>query len=111
MNIEYIIIGVIAVVIVAFVVYAIVSTNKIKKNGIEAEAVVSQIRVEVTNTVHDDTGFVDTDRNETVYVRYKTQDGKEVEAMLQNTRMRMKEGDTVKIKYLPENPGRALMVK
>ena len=53
----YIIIGVVVIVIVGGIIFTIVRTNAIKKNGIEANAVVSRIK-EQENT--DSEGFTDT---------------------------------------------------
>ena len=52
----YIIIGVVVIVIVGGIIFTIVRTNAIKKNGIEANAVVSRIK-EQENT--DSEGFTD----------------------------------------------------
>ena len=49
--------------------------------------------------------------NKTYYVKYKNQDGDEIEAMLQNPSMKMSEGDIIKIKYLPEKPNRVIRIK
>ena len=106
-----VVIVVIAVIVAAIVVASVMSNNKIKKNGIAAEAKVSHVRIERNNTIHDDTGMVDTEVNETYYVKFKTKDGEEVEALLANPGFGVKEGDTLKIKYLPEKPTRVVRVK
>ena len=106
----YLIIGVLLIFIIVGVILFI-STNKIKKNGVEAEAEVSRIDVRVTKTIHDETGMVDTATTKTYYVKYKNQDGNEIEAMLQNPSMKMSEGDIIKIKYLPEKPNRVIRIK
>jgi len=104
------IIAAIAIFIIVIAVISVVSTNKIKKNGLEADAVVSKIEKEIREVIHEDTGMVDTDTNETYYVKYRTENGEEVEAKLINPKMNLKEGDTLRIKYLPEKPNRALRI-
>ena len=105
-----IIIGIVAVVVVVAIVLFI-SMNKIKKNGLVAEATVSRVDKETRSTVHDGTGMVDVDTYETFYVKYKTESGEEVEAKLPNPAMHQVVGDTVKIKYLPEKPSKVVRVK
>ena len=109
MNI-WIIVGIVAVVVVICVI-SFISTNKIKKNGIEAEAEISKINVTTTQTIHDEDGTSDIDTTETYFVKYKTQDGEEIEARLLNPKMGLKEGDIIKIKYLPEKPNKVIRIK
>lgn len=45
------------------------------------------------------------------YVRYRTESGETVEAKLGNAPHRVREGDTLRVKYLPEKPKFALVVK
>ena len=73
----YIIIGIIAVVVVAIGVYSILRNKKINENGIEADAVVSRID---TDTQTDADGSVST--NETYYVDYQNAEGEIVTAKL-----------------------------
>ena len=75
----YIIIGIIAVVVVAIGVYSILRNKKINENGIEADAVVSRID---TDTQTDSDGSVST--NETYYVEYQNAEGQIVTAKLGN---------------------------
>ena len=95
----YIIIGVVVIVIVGGIIFTIVRTNAIKKNGIEANAVVSRIK-EQENT--DSEGFTDT--TYIYYVTFTTQDGQSVEAKLGNPPSKIKVGDSLTIKYLPNKP-------
>lgn len=66
--------------------------NGIKENGIEADAVVSRIVDAGTQT--------DIDIN--VYVRFRTADGRDAEAILSNPRPDLEEGQQVRIKYHPK---------
>ena len=61
------------------------------RNGIEADAVVSRIVDEGSQT--------EIDIN--VYVRYRTADGEEVEAVISNPRSDLEVGQHVRIKYNP----------
>ncbi len=96
----------ISIVIVVFVFFAVVFStavmrnNRIRKNGIEAEAFISRIE-EYEST--DSEGFRDT--NYRYYVTYTTQDGKTVEARLGKImQVIYQEGEKINIKYLPEKP-------
>ena len=102
----YIIIGVVVIVIVGGIIFTIVRTNAIKKNGIEANAVVSRIK-EQENT--DSEGFTDT--TYIYYVTFTTQDGQSVEAKLGNPPSKIKVGDELRIKYLPNKPKMVIAVK
>ena len=88
-----------AVLIVGVLVSRIIR-NGIKKNGIEADAIVSRI-------VDDGTQM---DIDISVYVRYSTSEGEEVEAVLSNPRTDLKEGQRVRIKYHPKMKGNARLV-
>jgi hypothetical protein len=102
----YIIIGVVVIVIVGGIIFTIVRTNAIKKNGIEANAVVSRIK-EQENT--DSEGFTDT--TYIYYVTFTAQDGQSVEAKLGNPPSKIKVGDELRIKYLPNKPKLVIAVK
>ena len=102
----YIIIGVVVIVIVGGIIFTIVRTNAIKKNGIEANAVVSRIK-EQENT--DSEGFTDT--TYIYYVTFTTQDGQSVEAKLGNPPSKIKVGDSLTIKYLPNKPKLVITIK
>lgn len=101
----------VVVVVIGLLAYTFISNNKIKKNGIEAEAEVVRIDVRVTEKQNAD-GSIETDTDKTYIVRYKTQTGDEVEARLNNPGLiGPNEGDIIKIKYLPEKPNRVVRVK
>ena len=86
-----------------FVVGVLVSRmikNGTEKNGIEADAMISRIVDDGTQT--------DIDIN--VYVSYRTADGEEVEAILSNPRSDLEEGQRVRIKYHPKMKSNARLV-
>lgn len=89
-----------AVVFVAGTLVSRVIKNGTEKNGIEADAVVSRIVDDGTQT--------DIDVN--VYVRFSTADGEEVEAILSNPRSDLEAGQRVRIKYHPKMKGNARLV-
>ena len=100
---QYVIIAIIAIVIISVPVYSLILHKKIKKNGVETAAVVSQIKES-----HD------TDTASTTYiysVTFMTQDGKNAEAKLSGAPLNTRVGDRVRIKYLPEKPNHAVIVK
>ena len=81
-------------------VITIIRNNNIRKNGIEAEAVIS--RIEEYETVSSD-GF--SDANYRYFVTYRTMDGKTVEARLVKIMTkRYREGETLSIMYMPDKP-------
>ena len=102
----YVIIGVVVVAIVGGIIFTVMRTNAIKKNGIEANAVVSRIK-EQENT--DSEGFTDT--TYIYYVTFTTQDGQSVEAKLGNPPSKIKVGDSLTIKYLPNKPKLVIAIK
>ena len=93
-------------VIIGVAVYAFIRNNKIRKNGVEVEATVSRIE-EISSTSFE--GGADYSYN--YYVTYVSPDGKTVEALLNSAPGRTRVGDPVRIKYLPEKPKFALLVK
>ena len=103
---KYVLIGAAAVVVVGLAVYSFLRNNKIRKEGVEADAVVS--RIEEQESANSDGSF---DTTYTYYVNYRTQDGQTVEAKLNRAPVRTRVGDQVRIKYLPEKPKYALLVK
>ena len=102
----YVIFGVVVVGIVGGIIFTIMRTNAIKKNGIEANAVVSRIK-EQENT--DSEGITDT--TYIYYVTFTTQDGQSVEAKLSNPPSKIKVGDSLTIKYLPNKPKLVIAIK
>ena len=106
MHYEYLIFGAVAALIIGVAVYTFIRNKKIRKNGVEADAVVSRIEERVTHS--DEVG---TDFRETYYVTFTTADGKTVEAILDNAPGHTRVGDPVRIKYLPEKPHYVVPVK
>ena len=96
----YVFIAVVVIALVAAAVFTIKRNNAIRKNGIEADAVVS--RIEDNEGEPDENGHRDI--TYTYYVQYQTQDGKTVEAKLGNEPAHLFVGSKLRIKYLPEKP-------
>ncbi|MBR3204038.1 MAG: hypothetical protein IKF60_10680 [Solobacterium sp.] len=90
---------IIVAVIVCSIIYTFLKNQKISKNGIEADAVVSRIE---TNENTDADGNVTT--SEEYYVTYTNAEGKTVEAKLGNVPGFANVGTKMRIKYLPEKP-------
>lgn len=103
---DYLIFGAVAAVIIGVAVFTVIRNRKIRKNGVEADAVVS--RIEETQSPSAEGG---TDFSETYYVTYVDQNGQTVEAQLDHAPGRTRVGDPVRIKYLPEKPHFAILVK
>ena len=93
---KYIFIGFFVLIAIG-ALWAYVVTNKVKKHGIETEAVVS--RIEVQESLDSDNCV---SRTEKCYVSYVNQNGETVEAVLSNPKKGLKQGSKLKIKYLPE---------
>lgn len=106
----WIIVGIIVVIVIICII-SFININKIKKNGIETEAVISRINITTTQTIHDEDGTTDIDTTETYFVKFKTQNGEEIETRLPNPKMGLREGDVIKIKYLPEKPNKVIRIK
>ena len=103
---KYILFGAVVALIIGYVIYTVIRNRKIRKNGVETEAVVS--RIEEEQTVSSEDGV---DYTYTHYVTYRNPQGETVEAKLGHAPGRTQVGDTVKIKYLPEKPHFAVLVK
>lgn len=95
----------IAAVIVCSIIYTFLKNQKVNKNGIEADAVISRIET------NEDT---DVDGNRTTteeyYVTYTNAEGKTVEAKLGNNPGFAVVGTSIRIKYLPEKPKYAIKI-
>ncbi len=89
-----------AAVFAAGVLVSRMIKNGTEKNGIEADAIISRIVDDGTQT--------DTDIN--VYVRYHTANDEEAEAILSNPRSDLEAGQRVRIKYHPKMKGNARLV-
>lgn len=96
-------VGIFAVFVVAIIVavaFTMKRNSELKKNGIEADAVVSKIK---ENETTDSDG--NTDFTYTFYVTYQLQDGTMAEAKLGNADHHgLRVGDRLRIKYLPSKP-------
>ena len=103
---KYILFGAVAALIIGFVIYTVIRNGKIRKNGVEADAVVSRIEEEQTVSSEDVVDYTYTH-----YVTYLNPQGETVEAKLDHAPGRIRVGDTVRIKYLPEKPHFAVLVK
>lgn len=103
---EYLIFVGVALIIVAVVIYTILRNNKIRKSGVETDAVISRIEEERMTSSEGGADFT-----EIYYVTYVNQQGQTVEARLDSAPGRTREGDRVRIKYLPEKPHFAILVK
>lgn len=99
----------IAIIVVAFIIWAMVGVKKdgdLSKKGIVADAIVS--RVDDRETTNDDKKSEDFGKIEhsyTYYVKYRTQEGIEVEAKLGNPPVSLNQGSAIRIKYLPDKTG------
>ncbi len=70
--------------------------KRIDEEGIEADGVVSR----VSESFDSDTGAVEI----SVYARYRTEDGEEIEGLLLNAPSSLQEGQRVRVKYHPTLP-------
>lgn len=102
----YVIGGIIVVAIIIAIVFIVKRYNNIKKNGVEADAVISRIKEDETRN---DDGSVD--YSYIYYVKFTAQDGQVVEARLGGAPRFTRVGDRVRIKYLPEKPKYAILIK
>lgn len=102
----YVIIAVAAILVIGGFVFNYKRSKKINENGIETDAVVSRIK---------ETEGEDAEGHRSVeytyYVKYQNEAGAVVEAKLGNPPRFLMEGQQLRIKYLPEKPKYALMVK
>ena len=101
---NFFVIGIIALVVIV-AAFNIIKVLTIRKKGVEAEGVISRI-IEQSNV--DGDGSLDV--TYTYYVKFRTQDGQEVEADLNHAPSRIRVGDSVRIKYLPEKPKHAVLI-
>jgi hypothetical protein len=103
---EYIIFGAVAALIVGVGIYSIIRNSKIRKNGVEADAIVSRIEEDWTTSSEGGADYT-----EVYYVTFLDQNGQTVEARLNSQPGHTRVGDSVRIKYLPEKPHFAVIVK
>ena len=105
------IIVIVIVTVVVALVCAFISTNKIRKNGIETEGEISRIEIERTPIEEPDSAIINYETTKNYFVKYKNENGDTIEASLINPKMSLQEGDIIKIKYLPEKQKNVLRVK
>ena len=86
--------------------YAFFWIWRVKKNGIEADAVVTE-RVEHESTDADGITSI----SYTFRVRYQTQEGWPVEATLANPKSKLQVGNRVKIRYLPNRTDYPVLIQ
>ena len=102
------------VILAAFAIggiWAFVVSKKVKKDGIETDAVVSRVERHEWSGGTGDTWAGDSVTEE-YYITYTNQEGQAVEALLTNPgNHTFKEGDKIKIKYLPERQDYPVLVK
>ena len=92
-------------------IWAFVVSKKVKKDGIETEAVVSRIELHEWSGGTGDVWANDSVTEE-YYITYTNQEGQTVEALLSNPGDHsFKEGDKMRIKYLPDRQEYPVMVK
>lgn len=96
----------VAALIAGVAIYNFIRSKKIRRNGVEADAVVS--RIEESSSPGNEGGV---DFTYTYYVTYKMQDGCTVDAQLNHAPGYTRVGESVRIKYLPEKPHHAVLVK
>lgn len=104
---KFVFLGVILAVMGGLAIYTLIVNNKIRKNGIETDAVVSNIKEEEST----DADTLATTVSYKYYVTYQTQDGQTVEALINKVPNNTGIGERVKIKYLPEKTNYVLYVK
>ena len=88
------------IVIVAGTLVSRMIKKGINENGIETDAVVSRVSEDMSQDLSDFT----------VYVKYRTEDGEEVEGVVSNPRTDLKEGQHVRIKYHPKYKNNARLM-
>lgn len=98
----------IAIIVIGIIIWAVIGVKRdgdISKKGIVADAIVS--RVEDDESVIDDKESEDFGKIEhsyTYFVKYRLQDGSEIETRLRNAPVSLNQGDSIRIKYLPGKP-------
>ena len=103
---QYAIIAIIVVAVVIGFIYNYKRNKEINERGIEVDAVVSRIK-EIEGE--------DADGHRTVkyeyFVKYRNEMGENIEAKLGNPPRFLTEGTELRVKYLPEKPKYAQVVK
>lgn len=88
------------IVIVAGMLVSRKLKKSINENGIETDAVVSRVSEDMSQDLSDFT----------VYVKYRIENGEEVEGIISNPRADLEEGQRVRIKYHPKYKNNARLV-
>ena len=87
-------------------IWAFVVSKKVKNEGIETDAVVSRVELHEWGDLETRNSIT-----EEYYITYRNQEGQAVEALLTNPgNHTFKEGDRIKIKYLPDRQDYPVMV-
>ena len=102
----WVFIAVVVVAVVAGFVFNYRRSKAINERGVETDAVVSRIK-EIEGEDADGKREVKYE----YYVKYQNDAGQTVEARLGNPPRFLMEGSHVRVKYLPEKPKYALVVK
>ena len=100
--IKFVFIGGIIAALVTAVIYYVIISFRIHRNGVETDAVISRIKIDTD---------ADDDIVKTYYVTYRNDDGEAVEALLGNPRHNMTQGVRLRVKYLPEKPKHVVLAK
>lgn len=91
-------------------IWAYAVTSKVKKAGIDTDAVVSRVELREWESGTGDTA--QSSVTEDYYITYTNLDGQTVEALLSNPGShRFKAGDRISIKYLPGREDYPVLVK
>ena len=102
------------VILAAFTIggiWAFVVTKKVKKEGIETDELVSRVELHEWGEGIGDAGS-SSNVSEEYYITYTNQEGRAVEALLSNPGDHVfKEGDRIRIKYLPDRQDYPVLVK
>ena len=105
--------GIWFIVLAAFAlggIWAFVVSNKVKKEGIETDAVVSRVKLHVWSGGIGEAATRDSVTEE-YDITYTNQQGQTVESTLTNPgNHTFKEGDRIRIKYLPERQDYPVLV-
>ena len=105
-----IIFGIFVAFIVIGFIWSRIVTGKVKKEGIETEAVVSRIEIHEWESGDVET-WTGTEITKEPYVTFINTEGETVEAMLSNPKRGLEVGDRLKIKYLPEKQDYPVMIE
>lgn len=103
---DYIIIGAVATVIIGVAVYTFIRNRKIRRDGVETDAVISRIDEQRSTSYEGGADYM-----EYCFVTYVDSEGRTVEAQLDHAPGNARVGEKVRIKYLPEKPHQAVLVK